>query len=610
MKNIKIDNDLFKIIITILIFIISFLFEGLVKNILLLLGYIIISYELYISSFKSILKGEIFDENLLMIIATIGAIVINKYEESVMVILLFEIGEYLSDLAINNSRKKITSLIDLRVEAVNLKTETGLKKVDIKKVKLGDVFVVKPGEKIGLDGVVIEGKSSVDTSSLTGENVPKIVDKNSKVLSGFINKDSSIAIKATSVYETSTATKIINMIENSNDKKTDTEKFITKFSKIYTPTIVFIALLIAVIPTFLGKDFKTYLYRALIFLVTSCPCALVISIPLGYFCGIGRLSREKILAKGSIELDKLSAIKVVALDKTGTITEGVFEIIDINSYNIEKDELLEIAAYSEYYSIHPIAKSILSKYNKKIDEQKIKNFKEISGNGVTLMYQNSKIIMGNSKLLDKNNIKYKKINKSGTIVYIARDNIYLGYIIISDKIKQTSLNIVSLLNSINIKNIVMLSGDKLENVKDVCKKLNIENYYASLLPNQKVEKIKELKSEGLVAFIGDGINDIPVLKVCDLSISMGINGSDAAREVSDVILMQDDLDKIVDAIKISRFTKKIIKSNICFSIIIKLLILVLGILGCTTIYLAVFADVGVTIIAILNTLRIMIKKIN
>lgn len=609
MKKVKISFELLKVIISTLLFGISFLVKDNLQNILLLISYVVISYELYIEAVKGLMEKEFFDENLLMILATIGAIIINKYEEAVTVILLFQIGEYLSHRAVNDSKRKITSLLDLRCDYINLKEGDKLKRVDIKKVNIGDLFVVKPGEKVGLDGVVVDGKSSMDTASLTGEVSPLVVDLGSEVLSGFVNKDSLVTIKATSVYETSTATKIINMIENSNSVKTKTEKFITKFSKIYTPIVVLMAFLIVVIPVIFGGDFDTYLYRSLVFLVTSCPCALVISIPLGYFCGIGRLSLEGILAKGSCEIDKFANINAIAFDKTGTITEGVFEVEDICSDCLSKDELLCVAAHAEYYSLHPIAKSIVRKYKLEVLESAISDFQEIIGKGIKVLYNKERFIVGNKSLMDDEKIKCDLVNTCGSVVYVAKDKKCIGYLVVADHIKKEAFLVIKDLNELGINKVVMISGDKLANVEAVCEKVSIREYFGELLPNEKVEKMKLLKKDGLVAFVGDGINDAPVLKISDLGISMGGVGSDAAIEASDIVLMYDDLTKIKDGIIISRMTKNIIKFNIVFAILAKVIILLLGMFGYTTIWLAVFADVGVTLLAVLNTLRIMIIKV-
>ena len=605
MKNLKINKDFIKIIICILLLIISISFQNIIKDMILIITYVIISYEIYIDAYHHIKEKEIFDENLLMIIATIGAIIIGNKEEAIMVMLLFEIGEYLSDLAIDNSKKQITKLMDLRSDYTNLKIENSIKKVPSGDVKIGEIFVVKPGEKIPLDGIVIEGKTSLDTKSLTGESIPKLVKENDIVLSGCINNDSLITVKSTKTYKTSTASKIINMIESSNEKKTHTEKFITKFSKIYTPTIIFCAVLITIIPTILGHDMKVWVYRSLIFLVTSCPCALVISIPLSYFCGIGKASKEGILIKGSNELEKLNKIKNIVLDKTGTITEGTFEVSKVVSNILTNQELLEIAALGEYYSTHPIAKSIINSYNKKIQEKRIKNYQEISGKGIKVTIDDKQILIGNENLMKDHKISYLKAKEFGTIVHIARQKEYLGYIMISDKIKKSATKLVEELNMLNIKNIIMLSGDNKDIVKDVAKQVNITRYYGELLPLNKVQKIKEIKKQGLTAFVGDGMNDAPVIKISDLGIAMGKIGSDAAIEASDIVIMRDDLLKIPKVINISKRTNKVLKLNIFLALLIKFIVLLLAVIGKSSILLAVFADVGVTLITIFNSLLII-----
>lgn len=605
----KINFDLIKIIISFTLFGLSYLMPNNLKLLFLALSYIIISYEIYRKAIKKMKKGQIFDENFLMILATIGAFIINKQEESVIVILLFQIGEYLSDLAVDNSKKKITDLMDLKIDKIHLKKGKSYEDIEIKNIKIGDVFLVKPGEKIALDGKVIAGKSYVDTSYLTGEGIPKVVEKESEVLSGYINTDSLLEICATSIYETTTAQKIINSIEEAATKKAKAEKFITKFAKIYTPIIVWIAIFLTLIPTLIGLDFNTYLYRSLIFLVTSCPCALVISVPLGYFCGIGRMSHEHILVKGSNELDILDQIEIMALDKTGTLTEGVYEVVEIESSKIEKRELIKLLSYAEYYSTHPIAKTVLNLFPEKIDENKISNFKEISGYGVILQYENQRLIVGNDKLMQQENIIYKKEKKEGTVVYIARENEFLGYIVIADKLKNTAINMIKELRHIGIKEIVILSGDQKEAVKTIGEKLHVDYYKAELLPNEKVREVEKLKEKGMVAFVGDGMNDAPVLSTSNLGISMGMSGSDIAIEASSIVIMKEDLTKINEAIKIARMTKKVVKSNIVFALLTKFIILALSLLGYTTIWLAVFADVGVTLLTILNTLKIMIIKI-
>lgn len=612
MKKNLLNFDFIKIIIGAILFGISFLFEE--KSILyflfIFLSYIILAYEMFIDAIKKIFKKELFDENLLMIIATISAFCIGEYPEAIMVILLFDLGEYLSHLAVKNSKKSITNLMDLRSDYINLKQNDEVKKVDIKCAKIDDIFVVKPGEKIPLDGIVISGQTDIDSSSLTGESKPQKIVEGDTVLSGCINNRALITVKATSVYETSTASKIIELMEKSGEHKANTEKFITRFARVYTPIVVGLAILITVIPTLLGADFHTWLYRSLVFLVTSCPCALVISVPLGFFCGIGRASKDGVLIKGSSELEKLSKIKTLVLDKTGTLTKGNFEIVEVVGKNLKQDEVLEIMAYAEKFSTHPIATIIVNKYGKKINESKINNFEEISGHGIKVKVNEDLVLVGNEKLMKKEKIPFEKINKLGTIIYLSINGNFEGYIVINDEIKKESYDLINLLYKENINRVVMLSGDNEEVVKAVCDRLLIKEYYSSLLPIDKVDKLKHIKQNDFTAFIGDGINDAPALKMADLGIAMGGLGSDAAIEAADVVLMNDDLNKVIKAIKISKLTNKVIKTNIIFALSVKLLILILAVFGITTIWAAVFADVGVTLLAILNTLQIFKRKIN
>ena len=607
----RLNEDIIKIIISAILFVISLFFKenNTIYLILLVCSYLVVSFEIFIDAFKKILKGNLFDENTLMIIATISAFIIGEYPEAVMVMLLFEFGEYLSDLAVDNSKESITKLMDLRSDYVNLKKGNLVEKTDIKEAKVGDIFIVKPGEKVPLDGMVIEGSTSVDTASLTGESVPREVKAGDSVLSGFVNGSGLITVKATSEAETSTASKIINLLENSNEKKTATEKFITKFSKIYTTIVVVLAVLLVLIPTMLGGDFNDYLYKALVFLVTACPCALVISVPLGFFCGVGRASKEGILIKGSDGLENLDKLKTIVFDKTGTITEGKFEVRDIVSNEVSKEELLKLAAYGEYYSNHPIAKSIVNAYKDKIDESEIKNYKELSGHGVKASVFSQQLMIGNTKLFSKEGIKVPDVKTFGTVVYVTSDGKYIGYLVIGDKIKETAANLVSNLKKVGVNRTVMLSGDNEEMVRKVASQVNIDEYYAELLPIDKVQKLREIKKSSFTAFVGDGINDAPVIKEADLGISMGSIGSDAAIEASDVVLMHDNLSKIVVAIKIARMTQSIVKFNIVFALGFKFLMLVLATFGYASIWMAVFADVGVTLLAVLNALRIMKKKI-
>ena len=606
----KMNSDIIKIIISAVLFVLSLFLKDYepIYFILLISSYLIVSFSIFIDAFKNILKGDFFDESTLMIIATISAFIIGEYPEAVMVMLLFEFGEYLSDLATSNSKDSITKLMDLRSDYVNLKKGDKFLKSDVKEARVNDLFIVKPGEKVPLDGIIVEGVSFMDTSSLTGESVPRKVEIGDKLLSGFVNTNGLITVKATSEFSNSTASKIINMLENSNEKKTVTEKFITKFSKIYTPLVVLLAILIVLIPVLLGYNFNEWIYKALIFLVTACPCALVISVPLGYFCGVGRASKEGVLVKGSDGLENLAKLEAIIFDKTGTITEGKFEVRNIVNKDISKQELLKIAAYLEYYSTHPIALSITSAYNGYIDSAQVHNYKEISGHGIIAYIGDKKYIIGNDKLFFKQGVSVPKVDTIGTVIYIGTDKC-LGYIVIGDKIKHSATNLINDLKMLNINRLVILSGDNEDVTKKVALKIGIDEYYFNLLPVDKVQKLKEIKSESFTAFVGDGINDALALKEADLGISMGSIGTDAAIEASDIVLMHDNLNDISKAIKIARITQNIIKFNIVFALCFKFLMLVLATFGFASIWLAVFADVGVTLLAVLNSLRIMKKKL-
>ncbi len=601
-----INKDLLKIIISSLMLIITiFVKNNNLKLLLIIISYIIISYTMYIESFKNIKKGEIFDENFLMIIATIASFLIKNYIEAVLVILLFQIGEYFSHLAVHKSKDSITKLMDLRVETVNVEKDKKIENIPIEKVNINDIFIVKPGEKIPLDGILVEGETYLDTVSITGESVLKKVRKDDSVISGCINKTSIIKVKAISTYKTTTTKKIIDLIENSNTNKSNTENFIRKFAKIYTPIIVLVATLLVIVPSCMGKDLTVWLYRAIVFLVTSCPCALVISVPLGYFCGIGLSSKEGILIKGSKELEQLNNIDYLILDKTGTITEGVFEVTKIKT-KLKENEFLNIIASVEENSIHPIARAIKKENKDKL--KTVKNYQELAGLGISCKIDNKFVLLGNYKLLEKNNIKYPKEKDLGTIIYLAIDNIYQGHIIISDKIKESSLNIKELKKFIK-KDFIILSGDNEEIVKEVANKVGINLFHGNLLPLDKVKYIKKYQQKGKVMFVGDGINDAPVLKISDIGISMGNIGTDAAIEASDIVLMNDNLLTIATAIKIAKKTKRKVVESIILALSVKFIVLVLGLFGMSTIYMAVFADVGVTFLVILNVLTIFYKKL-
>lgn len=600
------NEDLIKILISIILLISSFFIQNeSIKLIVLIISYIVISINMYIKLIKNIKKFEIFDETFLMIIATIGAFFISSYVEAVMVMLLYQIGEYLSELTVSKSKDSIISLMDLRVDMALLDNNGSPKEVQIEKVKLGDIFIVKPGEKIPLDGIVVKGNSYIDTSSLTGESVPKRVRENDEVLSGCINKDGILRIKATKTSKNSTAQKIIELLESYNTNKSNEEKFISKFASKYTKVVVLSTILVVLIPTLLGANFNEWLYKALVFLVTSCPCALVISVPLAYICGIGKASREGVIIKGSKELENFSDIDYLMLDKTGTITEGIFKVNKIETI-IKEEELLKIVASAEANSIHPIANAIKEEYNDKLYE--VTDYKEISGQGISCIINNQKVLIGNEKLLKSNNIEFNKTTDIGTIIYISIDNKYIGYIVISDKIRKENKDL-SILKKCIKKDIIILSGDNENIVKDVAKKVKIDKYYAGLLPKDKVKYVNEYKEKGTVMFIGDGINDAPVIKKSTVGVSMGNVGSDAAIEASDVVLMKDNLMKIKEVINISKFTKKKIKQNIVLALGVKFTVLILSLFGLSTILMATFADVGVTLLSILNVLIIFKKKV-
>lgn len=598
-----INEDLVKIIISFILFIISFFFSSeTIKLILIVVGYIIVAYEMYIEAFNDFKEGEIFNEELLMILATLGAFYIHSYEEALMVILLFQLGEYLENLAVNKSKASITKLMDLRVDTVNIEDKG---KVKLEEAKVGDIFIVKAGEKVPLDGVVVDGETYIDTSSLTGESVPRKVAKDENILSGCINKESLIKVQATTTSKDSTVQKIINLIENSNEKKSETETFIRKFAKIYTPIIVVSAFLLVLIPTLIGYNFNDWLYRALVFLVTSCPCALVISVPLGFYSGIGKASKEGILIKGSSELEKLLNIDYLLLDKTGTITEGVFEVTEINT-EMDEDKFLNIVASVEENSNHPIATAIKNKNKEKLLE--VKNHKEITGKGLSCTINNKEILVGNDKLLNENSISFDKVNKAGTVVYLSINNEYKGYLLVSDKIKETSKSLSEVKEVIK-QEIIILSGDSKNIVESVSKEVGADKYYGELLPEDKVEYVEKYKKQGKVMFVGDGVNDAPVIKMSDVGVSMGGIGSDAAIEASDIVLMRDDLSKIKTAVNIAKVTDRKVKESIIFALVVKAIVLLLGIFGLSTIILAVFADVGVTLLVILNVITIFYKKI-
>ena len=608
------NKKVIKIIVALILFIIALVLNfnnELVNNIIYIIAYVIVGFEIVKKAIKNIIRGKLFDENFLMTIATLGAFGIGEFPEAVAVMLFYQIGEYFQDYAVDKSRKSITSLINIRPDYANVERNGKLLKVNPDDVKIGEIVVIKPGEKIPLDGNIIEGRSSIDTKALTGESLPKDVVEGEDVLSGCINLNSVIKVKVTKEYGESTVSKILDLVENASSKKSKSENFITKFAQYYTPIVVIIAVFLAVLPTLIIKDavFSDWLYRALSFLVVSCPCALVISIPLSFFGGIGGASKMGVLIKGSNYLEAIANTEIVVFDKTGTLTEGVFEVQQVNAIGISEEELLKLTAYSENYSNHPIAASIKKAYNKEIDEKQIIKTQELSGLGIAAKIGKQDVLVGNEKLMDEKQIKFTKCNDIGTTLYVAIDKKYVGCIVIADKIKYDAIKTIKELKKNNIKKITMLTGDKKEVGEYVAKMLGIEKVYTELLPDGKVEKVEELmreKSEkGKLVFVGDGINDAPVLAVSDIGIAMGGLGSDAAIEVADVVFMTDEPSKIVDTIYLSKKTMRIVKENIIFAIMVKMLVLVLSALGISTMWEAVFADVGVSVIAIINALRVL-----
>lgn len=579
------------------------------KIALFFMSYISIGYEVIFEAIENIKNKEFLGEEFLMVIASIGAFTIGEYPEAIGVILFFQVGEIFEEYAEDKSKKSIESLMNLKPDIANVKEGNNVITKKPEEVKIGDIIVVKPGERVPLDGTVISGEALIDTSALTGESVPRAVSANSEILSGVINTNGVLKIKVTKEFKESTLSKILDLVENAGEKKAHTEKFITKFAKVYTPTVIILAVLIFVIPTLILKmDFNTWLYRALAFLVTSCPCALVVSVPLSFFGGIGGASRKGILVKGSNYLELLANIDTVVFDKTGTLTKGNFKVQNINAIG-SKDELLETAAYIESFSNHPIAKSILESYGKEVDKQKITEYEEISGHGVTALVDGKKVFLGNSKLMEKIGIKIQEEKNAATVVYIAIDGEYAGKIEIADEIKEDSKLAINNLKKQGIKKVVMLTGDRKQVGEEVAKKLNIDNVFTELLPTDKVEKLQELlngKNQG-VAFVGDGLNDAPVLAMADVGIAMGGYGTDAAIEAADVVIMTDEPSKICEAIKTARKTIKISKENITFAIGVKILVLLLVFLGIAKMWEAVFADVGVTVLATLNALRTLKK---
>ena len=606
-----------KIIIALILFLIALIIKFgnvWINNIIYIVAYIIVGFEIVKKALRNIVRGKVFDENFLMTVATIGAFAIGEFPEAASVMLFYQVGELFQSYAVDKSRKSIANLMDIRPDYANIEKDGKLEKVDPDEVKIGDIIVVKPGEKIPLDGTVVEGKTNLDTKALTGEPMPREANIGDDVISGCINLNGLIKVKVTKEFGESTVSKILDLVENASSKKSKSENFITKFAAYYTPIVVIIAVILAIVPPLVipGAEFSDWIYRALSFLVVSCPCALVISIPLSFFGGIGGASKMGILIKGSNYLEALANTQIVVFDKTGTLTEGDAKVQKIEAEGISKEELLEITALAENFSNHPIALSIKSEYNKPIDEKRIVKTQELTGRGINATIDEKEVLVGNEKLMKEEKIDYKECTDAGTALYVAIDKKYVGYILIADSIKKDSKKAIQNLKKNAIKQTVMLTGDRKQVGEVVAKELGIDKVYTELLPDGKVEKVEELLKEkspkGKLAFVGDGINDAPVLAISDIGIAMGALGSDAAIEAADVVLMTDEPSKIVDAIHLSKKTMRIVKENITFAILVKVIVLILSAFGLSTMWEAVFADVGVSIIAIINALRVLRVK--
>lgn len=588
------------------LFIISILFRNIpnIKIILSILAYLILGGDVVIKSFKNITKGNFLDENFLMTIATFGAFYLGETTEAVGVMLFYKIGEYFQESAVKNSRKSIEKLMDIKPEFANIRNKNNeIIQISPKKLKIGDTIIVKAGEKVPVDGVVTKGESSLNTSALTGESLPIDVNIGSEILSGSLNGTGVLEIKVTKLFSDSTVSKIIEMVENASNKKAESEKFITKFARYYTPIVVLAAIIVGIIlPLFLG-EFKLWFGRALIFLVISCPCALVLSVPLTFFSSIGNASKKGILIKGGNYLETLTSINAVVFDKTGTLTKGKFKVDKLEALNCSEEELLKTAKIGEFYSNHPIGKAILNYSSLEIEEDYIEGYKEISGLGVLSYYEGKIILIGNYKMMKEYNIDAKEKEYAGTVLYIAEDDKFLGYIYISDEIKEDSLNTIQTLKKLGIKSYI-LTGDSKVIGEVVGKKLTIEkeNIFTQLLPQDKVEKFEEIKNKnnGKTAFVGDGVNDAPVLSLADIGIAMGGVGSDIAIEAADIVLMKDEPSKIIELLDIAKQNKKVVIQNITFALGIKIIVMILGILGVANMWLAIFSDVGVSLLAVLN----------
>lgn len=584
------------------------------KLIVSLIGFFIISYDVIFKALINIFHGKVFDERFLMLIASVGAFAIKEYHEALAVMLFYQLGEFLQDLAVDKSKDSIKKLMDIRPEYANLFVDGIAKKLHPSEVDVDSQIVVYAGEKIPLDGIIVSGKTSLDTSALTGESLPKDAKTGDQVLSGMINLSETIIVLVSKPFSESAVSKIIELVENAESKKAKSENFITKFAKIYTPIVVCFAIILCLVPTLcFGQTWNTWIHRSLLFLVVSCPCALVISVPLSFFVGIGGASKKGILIKGASHIETLASLAVVGFDKTGTLTKGNFSVVKINAINCSEKELIKLCALAEIGQKHPIAESIVNfaKQSIKLNEKKVLSQTVLPGLGIKACIQNKTIFVGNLKLMEEAKVDATVATEIGTAVYVCSQEKFLGYIVIADEIKNESKNAIESLKNVGIKSIVMLTGDKDVVAENVANKLNIDKYFSELLPADKAKIIEELKLENKpkkVAFVGDGINDAPVLKTADIGISMGKLGSDVAIESADVALMDDNPEKIADAIKLSKKTMRIVKQNIVFTILFKLVMLVLGAFGITSMWLAIFADVGVSLIAIVNALRALQNK--
>ena len=610
----KMSKQLIKIIISLLLVVISLLLKfdtELYSNILYVIAYIIVGYDIVLKAVRNIFKGKVFDENFLMTVATIGAFCIGEFPEAVAVMLFYQIGELFQSYAVDRSRKSVASLMDIRPDYANVYREDEIERVDPDEVNIGEIILVKPGEKIPLDGIVVDGESMLNTQALTGESVPRKVTVNDEVLSGCINNDGILKIKVSKEFEESTVSKILDLVENASSRKSKSENFISKFAKYYTPIVVIVSVALAVIPPLVIKEalFSDWLYRALSFLVVSCPCALVISIPLSFFGGIGAASKIGVLIKGSNYLEALASAEIVVCDKTGTLTEGVFKVQKIKAIGYSDDELLRYAAYAEGFSNHPISISLKQAYNKEINEKLVTETQEISGKGVLAKVDGKMVLVGNEKIMKEYNIKFQKSEETGTIVYVAINDEFAGTILIADKIKEDSYKAVKLFKNNNVRKVVMLTGDRDNISESVANELNLDEYHAELLPQDKVSWVEKLMTQkssgGKLIFVGDGINDAPVLALSDIGVAMGGLGSDAAIEAADVVIMTDEPSKIANSVQISKKTMRIVKQNIVFAIAVKIGVLIFSAFGVSTMWEAVFADVGVSVLAIVNALRVL-----